>query len=500
MKLLKVIGCLSLVLGLLRLVVDGPAVAAVDLKSADPLASCFRPAQIPLGAPVTLSNLGSGAQAASLSYITDQPVAFEPVDPRLRIRLRAMAGAAALPRGTLVRVASGEFTLAQGRARLRSGTGAGAMLLDAADPVRFGHAAKASYVVAIKPVQVAPPAPGAAARLLPAGSSGTVGLRSPVALQALQPIEVRPWLLGQRENIFPVRASGQRGLSDLAIDVRHPGIRFDPAALAMAGCAWSDSAPPVPAAVASLEGASPGAGKAQLAMPSELLPAFSAIVPQTVYVALASADGGYAGYGAFTAIDRGWAGVGATLLAALLLWGCLNARRGDEKSWSAWASGLFLDANSQPSLSLFQIFFWTLITVWGLIYVFIVTGELMNLTGTMLVLLGIAGTGTVAARFLSRGSTGAPAAPAVRAPATRTEVDFAALLSTNGTFDLLKLQLFVFTLLIGAFVVWRIADSGVFPELDTETLLLLGVSQGLYIGGKAAAPATGDAAEPGRPA
>src|SRR5205085_623834 len=39
---------------------------------------------------------------------------------------------------------------------------------------------------------------------------------------------------------------------------------------------------------------------------------------------------------------------------------------------------------------------------------------------------------------------------------------------------------------IAAYVVWRIADSAAFPELDPNTLLLMGVSQGTYIGGKIA--------------
>lgn len=35
-------------------------------------------------------------------------------------------------------------------------------------------------------------------------------------------------------------------------------------------------------------------------------------------------------------------------------------------------------------------------------------------------------------------------------------------------------------------MVWRVAEVGAFPALDQNTLLLLGVSQGVYIGGKLA--------------
>ncbi len=136
-----------------------------------------------------------------------------------------------------------------------------------------------------------------------------------------------------------------------------------------------------------------------------------------------------------------------------------------------------------------------MITVWGLAYVYVVTGSLLSMTQSMMWLLGIAGTGSVIARWISSGTSGGStsqppggsiAIVAAPAGARPKPLAFWQLLSTAGQFDLLKLQLFVFTLLIGAYVAWRIADTGAFPELDTNTLLLLGVSQGVYIGGKIA--------------
>jgi hypothetical protein len=158
--------------------------------------------------------------------------------------------------------------------------------------------------------------------------------------------------------------------------------------------------------------------------------------------------------------------------------------RSKAQRWRDWSAGLFIGPDGQPSLALFQIFFWTTITVWGLAYVFIVTGSLLALTPGMLVLLGIAGAGTVAARFVSRPEAGS--APSTSATAQPANVDFSALLSTNGQFDLLKLQLLLFTVMIGLYVTWRIVDTGAFPELDANTLLLMGVSQGVYLGGKVA--------------
>ena len=132
-----------------------------------------------------------------------------------------------------------------------------------------------------------------------------------------------------------------------------------------------------------------------------------------------------------------------------------------------------------------------MVTVWGLLYVFIVAGSLLTLTLTpeMMGLLGIAGTGSVLARWIasSSGSTSrhvTSTSMPVQTTPPRQHL-FWQMLSSNGSFDLLKLQLFVFTTLIAMYVVGRIADAAAFPSLDVNTLLLMGVSQGVYITGKA---------------
>lgn len=154
-----------------------------------------------------------------------------------------------------------------------------------------------------------------------------------------------------------------------------------------------------------------------------------------------------------------------------------------------WSAGLFIGEDNAPSLSLFQVFLWTVITVWGVLYVFIVAGSLLSLTPEMMGLLGIAGVGSVAARLIAA-SGSPPQLAGSPAPVPSSGNDAKALvsemLSTNDKLDLMKLQLFVFTLVIAVYVVARIADTAAFPALDANTLLLLGVSQGVYIGGKLA--------------
>lgn len=145
-----------------------------------------------------------------------------------------------------------------------------------------------------------------------------------------------------------------------------------------------------------------------------------------------------------------------------------------------------MGTDGQPSLSLFQIFFWTVITVWAMIYVYVITGDLLTMTTSMMALLGIADTGSVIARGISSDDQTVRNDRTLDIVAAQTPHSFWQMLATNGKFDLLKLQLFVFTMKVGVYGLWRIANTGSFPDLDSNTLLLLGVSQGVCVGSKLA--------------
>jgi hypothetical protein len=232
----------------------------------------------------------------------------------------------------------------------------------------------------------------------------------------------------------------------------------------------------------------------RLSLPAEVLPLTGSYTP--IELAVASSDGQYVAYGGFAAIGRFWAWLVASVLTLVLFSWLFNLRHkqmcrdegAKQSDWQSWRTGLFIGIDKEPSLSLFQIFFWTVITVWALVYVFAVTGALLSLTAEMMALLGIAGAGSVLARLISSRQPTVTSPPANQSPPA-IPPEFWQMLSTKNTlgvssFDLMKLQLFVFTLVIGVYVVWRITDTATFPQLDTNTLLLLGVSQGIYVGGK----------------
>ncbi|QBQ35522.1 hypothetical protein E1742_04600 [Pseudoduganella plicata] len=203
-----------------------------------------------------------------------------------------------------------------------------------------------------------------------------------------------------------------------------------------------------------------------------------------VELILLGADGTPLGRGGIRLYHRLFAAAISVVLTLAFLWLITRARAQQRGSTDGdgMLTGLIIGADGEASLSLFQIFFWTVLTVWACFYVFVVAGDLIKLTEDIMGLLGIAGAGSVLARWAA--VTATPAAPS---PAGATTSPFWSMLDTKGRFDLLKLQLFVFTLLIGLFVICRIADTAAFPDLDDNTLLLLGVSQSVYIFGKFAA-------------
>ena len=114
----------------------------------------------------------------------------------------------------------------------------------------------------------------------------------------------------------------------------------------------------------------------------------------------------------------------------------------------------------------------------GLVYVFTLTGQFFSITWEVLTLLGIAGTGSVAARMvaLSQGRLAKPDG----------ELKFSDLFRSDGVLDLFKLQMFLFTVATAAYVLLRVVLDQAFPVLDTNLLLLLGISNGIYVGSKVA--------------
>lgn len=317
------------------------------------------------------------------------------------------------------------------------------------------------------------------------GTTGTLIGGENLSLVTLQPISVIVQVPEQTSILMPTRVTGQPGLSDISVEINKPGLQFDAAGANLTACAKTENGW-AKAGIAEVKPGAPGSARVTLALPDDALPKLFSTF-QSVPILLATIDGRYVAVGSFNAAGKVWAAVVSVLLTAVLLAPLMYYRgqrlKKDEHATPRWFSGLFLGPDGDPSLSLLQVLIWSIITLWGFFYVFIVAGNLLALTPQVMALLGFAGLGSVLARWISV-SSGGSTSKGLGVKQENTGSMFWQMLSTNGQFDLLKLQLFAFTVVIALYVVARILDSAAFPELDPNTLLLMGVSQGIYVTGK----------------
>ena len=155
------------------------------------------------------------------------------------------------------------------------------------------------------------------------------------------------------------------------------------------------------------------------------------------------------------------------------------------------------DSLGRGSLSRLQILFFTLIVLGTLFYLFLRTGVVANLSSDLLWLLGISGAGTVLAQTVSagRGPKGTVPVAALtwlaahgvlregRTPRVRD------LFFSGGEFDIYKLQNLVFSPFVGLTVLAAGVTDLAALDIPDNLMALLGLSQVVYVGGKAVQPA-----------
>ena len=130
------------------------------------------------------------------------------------------------------------------------------------------------------------------------------------------------------------------------------------------------------------------------------------------------------------------------------------------------------------SISKTQILIWTIIVLFGIIYVYLISEVLLAITPQILFLLGIGGGTAAAAQYIAAKAAAAP--PPVPPPAPADPPPDAA-----GTpSDFFKVQMMAFTLVIAAIVVKEIITNNAFPDLPENLVLVMGISNALYLGNK----------------
>ena len=161
------------------------------------------------------------------------------------------------------------------------------------------------------------------------------------------------------------------------------------------------------------------------------------------------------------------------------------------------------------SLSQFQIVLWTFVVGSSVIYVMALSGELIKITTGTLVLLGISGTAALSSQLKSKdedakdaanGAGGnaadakakmakAKAAAAARAAAKEAKTSphvpsWCDLVIEDGQIDVTRLQMLYFTVVMAVFVLMTVVSSYEIPEIPQSFLILMGISNGVYVAGK----------------
>ena len=132
------------------------------------------------------------------------------------------------------------------------------------------------------------------------------------------------------------------------------------------------------------------------------------------------------------------------------------------------------------SLSNVQILMWTLLVLYALAFVWIANGMLLDISSGVLILLGISGGTSILVRGVENmGNT-------TMSPMTDTPKLKDLITNEKGDFDLLRFQMLGFTLFTLAYSFISVIRSEGLPEIPSNLYLLMGISNGAYVGGKIA--------------
>jgi len=133
------------------------------------------------------------------------------------------------------------------------------------------------------------------------------------------------------------------------------------------------------------------------------------------------------------------------------------------------------------SVSLAQILFWTLIVLFAFVYVYMSRGEALTITTQMLILLGVSGTTSIAAKVNAMAKIPDIPDKYLEGITRDRKPRIGDMLSVGGVPNIFKFQIVGFTLVAGVYVVVELLETASFPELDQNLLVLIGISGGMYV-------------------
>jgi hypothetical protein len=132
------------------------------------------------------------------------------------------------------------------------------------------------------------------------------------------------------------------------------------------------------------------------------------------------------------------------------------------------------DKNTSYSLAMSQLAFWTLLISTSVIYIWLTTTKLPNLTPSTLALLGISIATTAGAKVITYSRQENP-------EEAKSENFFIDILSDFKNVNIYRFQMFIWTLILGFIYVQKVIYYQQIPEFSETYLMLMGISSGAYV-------------------
>jgi len=143
------------------------------------------------------------------------------------------------------------------------------------------------------------------------------------------------------------------------------------------------------------------------------------------------------------------------------------------------------------SLSKTQALFWTCLVAFSCVYVYLLKASFLMIPSQMLILLGITGGTALASRI--NAASNAPDVPKDVMDYVKKKVQEGGeiprlrdMVSIGGRMNIYKFQMVVFTIITGIIVFVELIKSFNFPEIPESLIILMGVSNSLYLGNEVA--------------
>jgi hypothetical protein len=183
-----------------------------------------------------------------------------------------------------------------------------------------------------------------------------------------------------------------------------------------------------------------------------------------------------------TAVSVAWAVVAVVLV---LLWAAMaGIARYRKIAGRNLLLRIISTQDGYASLSQMQIVLWTFVVGMSAIYVMVLSGNLISITPGTLTLLGIASGAALIARVPPATSAGAVAPSGTT---TQQEPEWSDLIISDrqvGEIDVTRLQMLAFTLITASFVLIKVVVDYEIPEIPSNFLVLMGISNGVYVTGR----------------